>query len=209
MRIAFITDVHADVHALRAALASIDAMGCDHIVCGGDLIDYGLFPEETLALLRERKIVSIRGNHDRWAVKDGHDMSGWDLTAGAFAYLAALPTSWMRVIEGVRVALAHARPQSDVKGIALDAPEWELANLLDDAGADVLVVGHTLVPFIRRVGCDRFVVNPGALLRDPSPGVDVATPGTFAILEIVDGVTQVEIRRAATGDVVMQHRVRP
>jgi hypothetical protein len=39
--------------------------------CCCDLVNYGLFPEETLALLRERGIVTIRSNHDRWALGPG------------------------------------------------------------------------------------------------------------------------------------------
>jgi predicted phosphodiesterase len=64
-RLAIVTDVHADVHALRDALAQIDKLGVDQILCCGDLVDYGLFPDETLTLVRERRIVTIRGNHDR------------------------------------------------------------------------------------------------------------------------------------------------
>jgi putative phosphoesterase len=203
-RLAVISDVHADVHALRDALEIIDRLGIETVCCG-DLIDYGLFPDETLSLLRERKIVSIRGNHDRWAIKDSHDMSGWDLTGDNLAYLASLPVSWSRAINGVRVVLAHARPESDIKGIAPNAPGWELTKLLDEAQADIMFVGHMHQPFIRRVG-GRFVVNPGALLRNPAPDVEVATPGTFAILEIADGVPKVEIRRASSDEIVMQHR---
>jgi predicted phosphodiesterase len=63
-RLAVITDVHADVHALRDALVQIDDLNIDQVLCCGDLIDYGLFPEETLTLLEEREVVAIRGNHD-------------------------------------------------------------------------------------------------------------------------------------------------
>jgi putative phosphoesterase len=204
-RLGFITDVHADVHALRDALVQFDQLGVGTIVCCGDLIDYGLFPDETLTLLREKKIISIRGNHDRWAIKDGHDTSGWDLTADNRAYLTSLPTTWTRVVDGIRIVLAHARHGSDMKGIAAEAPGWELTALLDEAKADVLIVGHTHVPSIRRLD-QRFVINPGALLRDPAPGVEVATPGTFAIVEIIDGVPKIEIRRAASGEVLMRYR---
>src|SRR5580658_692973 len=42
-RLAIVSDVHADVHALRDALAQIERLGCDAVVCAGDLVDYGLF----------------------------------------------------------------------------------------------------------------------------------------------------------------------
>ena len=196
-RLAIITDVHADVHALRDALKQIDKLGVDQIVCAGDVVDYGLHPEETISLLRERKIITIRGNHDRWAVKDGVDMSGWDLTSRSIAFLESLPTYWRKLIDGVRVVLTHARPESDMKGIAHDAPDPELKALLAEAGADILIVGHTHVPFVRRFGRDRLVCNPGALLRDPGPGVDVLTPGTFAVLDVA--TREFSVRRAKDG----------
>jgi predicted phosphodiesterase len=168
-RIAIITDVHADVHALQDALVQIERLGCDEIVCAGDVLDWGLFPEETIALLQERRIPTIQGNHDRWAVQAGRDTSGWDLTAAATVWLANLPTSWARTIQGVRVVAWHARPGSDMKGIYPDVLDDELASgLLDRATCDVLVVGHTHLPFARFVGGRRLICNPGALLRDPA-----------------------------------------
>jgi putative phosphoesterase len=167
MKLAIITDVHADVHALRDALVQIERLGCDEIVCAGDVLDWGLFPEETIRVLRERKIQTIRGNHDRWAVSEGHDSTGWDLTPRAIEFLESLPASWTRTIDDVRVAVWHARPRSDMAGIYPDASSTELASLLDRAEADVLVVGHVHVPFARFVD-RRLVCNPGALLRDPA-----------------------------------------
>lgn len=58
-KLAVISDVHADVHALRDALVQIDRIGVERIVCCGDLLDYGLFPDETLSLLREKRISCI------------------------------------------------------------------------------------------------------------------------------------------------------
>lgn len=196
-RLAIITDVHADVHALRDALAQIDQLGVDLILCCGDLVDYGLFPEETLTSLRERRIVTIRGNHDRWALQPGSDTSAWDLSPASVAYLELLPTGWRKLIDGVRVVLAHARPGSDMQGIASDTPARELMGLLDEAGADILLVGHTHAPFIRRLEDGRIIANPGALLRDPAPGVDVLTPGTFAILDVA--TREFAVRRAKDG----------
>ncbi len=221
MKLAIISDLHADVYALRDALAKIERLGCDEIVCAGDVLDYGRFPERTIALLQERRIPTIRGNHDRWAVSEGHDSSGWNLTPRAIEFLESLPASWTRTIDDVRVAVWHARPRSDMAGIYPDASSTELASLLDRAEADVLVVGHVHVPFARFVD-RRLVCNPGALLRDPAEPMEggmlfdresgkfVPAPapggGTFGVLELPtlrftvhragDGA-EVEIARAA------------
>ncbi len=68
-------------------------------------------------------------------------------------------------------------------GIAPEAPEHELEEILGAAQADVLIVGHTHVPFVRRLRDGRSVCSPGALLRDSAPGCDVATPTTFGVLD--------------------------
>jgi putative phosphoesterase len=201
-RLAVISDVHADVHALRDAVRQIERIGVERIVCCGDLLDYGLFPEETLRLLRENQISCIRGNHDRWAVASGSDMSGWDLTETSARFLDSLPPYWRKLCDGVRVVVTHARPQSDMRGIAPDAAERELREVLDEAGADVLLVGHTHIPFARTLPDGRLVANPGALLRDPAPGVDVLTPGTFGILDLTDGNVTFEVRRAISGALI-------
>src|SRR5690349_2697789 len=120
-RLAIISDVHADVHAVRDALAQIERLGCELVVCAGDIVDCGLYPEETIDLLARRKIPCIRGNHDRWAVArdrgELRDTSGWDLSPRAVGFLAQLASSWSATLEGVRVAVHHASPRSDMDGI--------------------------------------------------------------------------------------------
>jgi len=48
--VAVITDIHADLPALQAALARIDTLGIERIYCGGDLVGYGPHPNEVVAL---------------------------------------------------------------------------------------------------------------------------------------------------------------
>jgi predicted phosphodiesterase len=85
-----------------------------------------------------------------------------------------------------------------MKAIAADAPQHTLRALLDAEAANVLIVGHTHVPFVRRLANDKLVVNPGALLRDGGPNVDVPTPGTFGILEVAYEHATFEIHRAVS-----------
>jgi putative phosphoesterase len=229
MRLAIISDVHANVNALRDALAQTERVGCDAVVCAGDLVDYGLFSEETIGLLRERRIPCIRGNHDRWAVGHGradepravvgaepHDTTGCDLSRDALWFLAGLPASWDAVIEGVRVAVRHGTPRSDTDGIYPDqASAADVGRWLDDAGADVLVVGHTHLAFVLRALGGGLVVNPGAPLRepaetcadrawihDPDAGTLVPGPapggGTFGVLELP--ASRFSVHRAFDGE---------
>src|ERR1043166_5598625 len=64
MRIALISDLHANEVALRAVLADADRVGCDEIICLGDVATLGPHPNEVIQLLRERTTRRILGNHD-------------------------------------------------------------------------------------------------------------------------------------------------
>jgi len=198
-RLAVFSDLHADVHALRDALSQIERLGCDAIVCAGDLIDYGVCPEETLQLLMQRGIPCIRGNHDRWATHDKRFASEWGMTPKAMKFLRTLLVSWSAEIEGVRVAVWHARPWSDMNGIDPDISDDDATTLLDAAACDVLIVGHTHLAFERRVVDGRMICNPGALLRDPAEPLDVPARGTFGVLELPSKTFTV--RSAKTGEI--------
>jgi len=59
MKIAFISDIHANLPALEAVLDAIDQQDCVKILCGGDVVGYGPHPRECLALLRKRGIPCV------------------------------------------------------------------------------------------------------------------------------------------------------
>ena len=95
-----------------------------------------------------------------------------------------------------------------MNGIPHDATDTELVELLREAAADVLIVGHTHELFARRLTDGKLAANPDALLRDPAPGMDVATPRIVGILTVENGATTFKIRRAADGAIVAYDRNR-
>lgn len=64
MKIALISDIHANLAALRAVLDRVDKEDCVKTLCCGDIVGYGPFPRECVALIREKGIACVRGNHD-------------------------------------------------------------------------------------------------------------------------------------------------
>ena len=72
-RVAVITDIHANLPALQAALARIDELGIETVYCGGDLVGYGPHPNEVCALIAERAIPTIYGNYDYAIARDLED----------------------------------------------------------------------------------------------------------------------------------------
>jgi predicted phosphodiesterase len=57
-------DIHGNSEALLAALGALERRGVRRLVCVGDIVGYNADPDECVALLRERRAVSIAGNHD-------------------------------------------------------------------------------------------------------------------------------------------------
>ena len=64
MRVAVISDIHGNLHALEAVLASIDEDVPDEIWCLGDLVGYGPQPNRCCELVARRADVCLIGNHD-------------------------------------------------------------------------------------------------------------------------------------------------
>src|SRR5688572_28182594 len=107
-RLAVLSDVHANLPALRAVLADTDVQGAEELVVAGDAIGFGPEPGATVDLLTERGARMIRGNHEKdyVAVYDSPSRPDWwtasprlvsfrwgmeRLGAERRAYLAALP----------------------------------------------------------------------------------------------------------------------
>ncbi len=153
MRLGIIADVHANLPALSRALEHLAAEGADRSVCLGDLVGYGPQPNEVVAVIAERGIPTVIGNHDLVAAGlDPLDRSGPE---------AQKTLSWTRsaISDETRSFLSALPRELDVgEGIlathgALDDP-WRYVRRSPDAVAqieglttsgrgEVLLVGHT------------------------------------------------------------------
>lgn len=74
MKLAILSDIHANLPALEAVLADILKGSYHRIICLGDIVGYGSWPNECCDLLREHDVLSIKGNHDIAAVDDGAEL---------------------------------------------------------------------------------------------------------------------------------------
>jgi diadenosine tetraphosphatase ApaH/serine/threonine PP2A family protein phosphatase len=149
LRVAAITDIHANLPALEAVLAAIDAAGAEEVWCLGDVVGYGAEPDECADLVRERCSVCLVGNHDL-AVLGALDIS-------AFSEAAAVAVAWtrenvaMRTLEMLRelepaggrgeIALFHASPRDPVWEYVLSAEQAD-ANL-DVQPKRIALIGHS------------------------------------------------------------------
>lgn len=69
-RIAILSDIHANMHALRAVLDEIESLKIDHIACGGDTVGYGPYPSECVKQVRRAGSAAVLGNHDFYAITE-------------------------------------------------------------------------------------------------------------------------------------------
>ena len=71
MKLAIISDVHANLPAAEAVFADIATQSVHRVICLGDTVGYGAWPNECCDLLRDHKVASVMGNHDLAAVEEG------------------------------------------------------------------------------------------------------------------------------------------
>jgi putative phosphoesterase len=171
MKILILSDIHGNLDAFTAIRETYDELWIL-----GDIVNYGPQPRETLEAVMAAASVVIQGNHDH-AV--GHyDDTGWSaalrevaevtrrftsaqLNAQQKAWLRSLPLNTRLEREGTLFHLVHATPSNPHYG-HLDPDSVEWAVELEQTRADVLLIGHSHVPFVRRVG-DKLIVNPGSV----------------------------------------------
>ena len=195
-RVAVISDVHANTHALRAVLAALEEFGVSRFLCAGDLVGYGPHPNECVEMLRELPVVAVAGNHDLVALRRA-DISRCDplarqtlewtigqLTEASREYLGALPV----VLSDSEIAMTHGSLADRFEYInSADLAAGQLADLSSQhPQARLLLLGHTHVPMaygsrsgmldarqsrIRLDPAQRYVLNPGSVgqSRDQSP----------------------------------------
>jgi diadenosine tetraphosphatase ApaH/serine/threonine PP2A family protein phosphatase len=174
MRVAAITDIHANLPALEAVLSAVDETQVDEIWCLGDVVGYGAEPDECADLVRERCSICLVGNHDL-AVLGALDI-------GAFSEAAAAGVAWTRenVAERTLAMLRELDAAGEREGIALfhaspRDPVWEYVLSAEQADAcldvqqqRIALIGHSHVSlfFARPTGEERGEEIRGAQSSD-------------------------------------------
>ncbi len=151
MRVAVVSDIHGNLHALEAVLADIVREEADEVWCLGDVVGYGPHPNECCALVREHAVFSLCGNHDL-AVVGGIDLSDFSGDAAVAArwtrdVLEPGHAGWLRSLtaSGTRsgVEAYHGSPRDPVWDYVL-SDEIALASLALTT-APLVLVGHSHV----------------------------------------------------------------
>ncbi len=190
MRVATVSDIHANLPALDAVLE--DMPDVDKILFCGDLVGYYCWPNEVTARVEEHGVIGVRGNHDEAIIQGSLFGFGgvagtalqWNndrLTSATRTYLENQPYSQREELAGCDVYMVHGSPRSPVEEYVY--PEQVTPAFFREQGMttapDVLLLGHTHVPFAEHAG-DTLVVNPGSVgqPRDGDPDASYAVIDT-------------------------------
>ncbi len=182
--VAVVSDVHANVAALTAVLADIEAAGADLVVSCGDLT-WGSQPDETVALMRSlgETALFVRGNGERAVLEIAAGTRAPESPREAWVparhsepslgFVAKIPFSIVVDITGLgAVRFCHGSPRSDTEAVTPATPAERFTQLCTGLDEQVLVTGHTHIQFDRQVA-GRRSVNPGSVglpYHDGEPG---------------------------------------
>jgi predicted phosphodiesterase len=211
VRVGLISDIHGNLPALDAVLADLEREGIDEIVCLGD-VAVGPQPGESLARVRELGCPVIMGNWDACFLEGMppvHDEIGRKLVETAewwSSFLSQDDLDFIRTfvpthevpLDGAAMLCFHGSPISYDDWIFATTPDEDLARMLAEADAPLLVGGHTHLQMVRRYQ-ESVIVNPGSVglpFREwwPRP-VRIAAWAEYAILSRENGRFGVELRR--------------
>lgn len=212
MRIAVISDIHANLPALEAVLADVETQAPDLVLCLGDLVGYAPWPNEVVAEIRHRRIPTIAGNYDEGVGLTSNDcgcayrtVEDQELGKLSIAYtnqvVAPETRAYLRALprhisldfgtdrDRFRLLLVHGSPRKINEYLFEDRPDKSFLRLLDDAATQALLFGHTHKPFWKRleVGSEtgllyRHAVNTGSVGK-PKDGDPRAC---WALLDLAD-----------------------
>jgi predicted phosphodiesterase len=180
LRLAIVSDIHANLPALEAVIADAQAAGPDQLWCLGDVVGYGAQPDECASLVAERCDLCLVGNHDLAVLGE--------LDESAFSPAAAAAVRWTREAarpetidflrslepadEGHDVALYHASPRD---------PVWEYV-LWPDQAAECIAVQAARVSMVGHSHVALFFVTAenGSRTAAPVPAIEPAIPAKGA-----------------------------
>lgn len=172
MKIAFFSDIHANLPALEAFFADVEQKQPDAMYCLGDLVGYNSWPNEVVQEIKKRNIPTIAGNYDfgigrmsndyGCAYKTKAEKSNGQISISYTnerigeterQYLRTLPAhiklEFQLNEDKLNILLVHGSPRRINEYLFEDREEKSLLRIMKDADADIMLFGHTHKPYHR------------------------------------------------------------
>ena len=187
MQLGVVTDIHNNFTALKVVVEKLQQLGCDKIICCGDIIGIGPYPEETVQyLMRIPNLIAVRGNHEKYLLDempieypneenmDYEEMKHhqWEhglLSMESVDFLKTLPYKLNLNCEGYTLSIVHYCMDYDGRYIngKLNPTKRDLKKMFANVDADIVLYGHNHNRNIRKG--DKYYINVGSL---GCPGID-------------------------------------
>lgn len=212
MKLAFISDIHANLPALKAVLNEIDKHNPDDIYCLGDLVNFAGWDNEVIALIRKNNISCIQGNHDEgigrnqdnfpfsyqneaqkdFGLKSAERVNN-NITDANRNYLSYLPfllkLEFHFPFQNIKITMVHGSVSSNNEYVKESVGDKYLLEMMDAIDTDILLMGHTHIPFHHAIFCEdenrriyKHAVNVGSVGK-PKQGDNLACYATMEIDE--------------------------
>ncbi|MEX0685568.1 MAG: metallophosphoesterase family protein [Balneolales bacterium] len=179
MKLGIISDIHANLPALKVCLKKLDELNVEKIICLGDMVGYGPYPNECCDIIRDRNIPTVLGNHDgaitgavplRTFREPNHSLLKWThkiITPENKAFLNSLN---LTLTDGENWLATHSSPIDPTRWVYLDSAT-ACREVLKKVEQDIIFVGHTHKPAViaEKFGVlsvkpgQRYVINPGSI----------------------------------------------
>lgn len=174
MKLGLISDIHSDLDGLRKVLDLLDSQGVEQVVCAGDMVEKGQSGDGVIALIRERAIPCVKGNHEYIAVYKQDEMHNRGSAEGlrhrplsdeTIAFIESIPDKRMFEWAGKRLLMAHGTPWSDFVFLYPTSRRATFERVAREAQidqAEIVVLGHTHIP-MRALVDGVWIFNPGSV----------------------------------------------
>lgn len=208
MRFGIITDIHNNLTALSAVMEKLNQIECDKIVCCGDIIGIGPYPEETvLYVMQIPNLIAVRGNHEKYLLEgmpteypneenmgfgemEHHKWEHSLLSAESIAFLKSLPYKTDITCEGFNISVMHYCMDSaghyNYNNYAANPSVDALKKMFTNVNSDIILYGHNHSRYICKG--DKLYVNVGSL-GCPAQDKNIARAG---ILNIEKGNAEIQ-----------------
>lgn len=207
MKLGVITDIHNNYIALRVVVEKLQQLKCDKIICCGDIIGIGPYPEETVQyMMKIPNLVAVRGNHDNYLLDkmpseypneeqmglDEMEHHKWEhsmLSPQSVDFLRKLPYQVNVNYEGYDLSVMHYCMDYEGHYVNYNSnpSEDDLKSMFNDVESDIILYGHNHCRNICKG--DKLYINFGSL-GCPSQDINIARAG---ILKLENRNIEVEV----------------
>lgn len=176
MKLGIISDIHSNLPALEVVLEELRKENVEMLLCLGDVVGYGPFPDQTVQTIRDSDLekICVKGNHDEKvlggktmnfnpAALEAAEWTKENIAEESLEFLRKLDEYETFEADGKSFFLTHGSPRDPLNEYVGEITrETILDQFFEDTGADVILVGHTHVPFKRKTKRG-LMVNPGSV----------------------------------------------